>query len=277
MYSFRDSSIAQPANAPPRQYLNVSYAEKDEAKSLGARWDSSKRSWYAPNGEPELLKKWGKVNAPPITELQDEDRDCGPHALCIYFAPKSCWCRNIRYAIDPNDRERVETFVFTRAKHRCELCKKCTSDHSSLELQARWEYDTSDNSHVQRLARLMAICSECHDVTHFGKSSMNGKKDQALHHLKTVNRMNDTEVKEHVDASFQKRRDMDSHTWQIDLSLLTKNGIKLAKQSVNSYVNKSVKAKGSTIGDVRKRVIQQASQASNEGSDQMLRGFAFRK
>ena len=277
MYSFRDSTSVQPVNAPPRQYLNVSFAEKDEAKLLGARWDNSKRSWYAPNGEPELIKKWGKSNVPPITELQGENRDCGPHALCIYFAPKSCWCRNIRYAIDPNDRERVETFVFTRAKHCCELCKVCTKQGSPLVLQARWDYDVSDNSHVQRLVRLMAVCSECHDVTHFGKSSMNGKKDQALNHLKKVNRMTDTEVKEHVDASFHKRREMDLYTWKLDLSLLSKNGVKLAKQSANTYLNKSVKVNTNTIGDVRKRVIQKASQVSNEDYDQMIRGFAFRK
>lgn len=29
-----------------RLYLNVSYIEKDEAKELGARWDSKKKLWY---------------------------------------------------------------------------------------------------------------------------------------------------------------------------------------------------------------------------------------
>lgn len=30
--------------------LNVPFAEKDEAKQLGARWDAAKRKWYVPNG-----------------------------------------------------------------------------------------------------------------------------------------------------------------------------------------------------------------------------------
>jgi hypothetical protein len=30
--------------------LNVPFAEKDEAKRLGARWDSAKKKWYAPSG-----------------------------------------------------------------------------------------------------------------------------------------------------------------------------------------------------------------------------------
>lgn len=29
-----------------RLYLDVPYKEKDEAKSLGARWDPEKKKWY---------------------------------------------------------------------------------------------------------------------------------------------------------------------------------------------------------------------------------------
>jgi hypothetical protein len=30
-------------------YLNVSYDQKDHAKSLGAKWDAQKKKWYAPD------------------------------------------------------------------------------------------------------------------------------------------------------------------------------------------------------------------------------------
>ena len=30
--------------------LNVPYAEKDEARRLGARWDGERKTWYAPAG-----------------------------------------------------------------------------------------------------------------------------------------------------------------------------------------------------------------------------------
>jgi hypothetical protein len=32
-----------------RYYLNCPYAEKDQAKTLGARWDKQKQQWYVPN------------------------------------------------------------------------------------------------------------------------------------------------------------------------------------------------------------------------------------
>lgn len=43
---------AQRAGAPQRAVtvLNVPFAEKDEAKQLGARWDPKRRKWCVPAG-----------------------------------------------------------------------------------------------------------------------------------------------------------------------------------------------------------------------------------
>jgi hypothetical protein len=48
-------------------YLNVGYAEKDQVKNLGARWDLTREKWYVPLGTdyksferwlPNELKDW---------------------------------------------------------------------------------------------------------------------------------------------------------------------------------------------------------------------------
>ena len=42
-----------------KTYLNVPYAEKDEAKALGAWWDKDAKKWYVPEGkDKEPFKKW---------------------------------------------------------------------------------------------------------------------------------------------------------------------------------------------------------------------------
>ena len=42
-----------------KTYLNVSYAEKDAAKALGAKWDPKKKQWYVPaNIDIVLFEKW---------------------------------------------------------------------------------------------------------------------------------------------------------------------------------------------------------------------------
>ena len=39
--------------------LKVPYAEKDEAKALGARWNPTRKSWYVPDGVPvEPFERW---------------------------------------------------------------------------------------------------------------------------------------------------------------------------------------------------------------------------
>ena len=43
----------------PRIDLQVPYAEKDEAKRLGARWDAANKVWYVPDGiDPASFREW---------------------------------------------------------------------------------------------------------------------------------------------------------------------------------------------------------------------------
>ena len=42
-----------------RIWLNVPYAEKDQAKKAGCRWDPQVRRWYAPLAIPlERIERW---------------------------------------------------------------------------------------------------------------------------------------------------------------------------------------------------------------------------
>ncbi|MFP5515692.1 MAG: DUF5710 domain-containing protein [Alphaproteobacteria bacterium] len=62
--------------ADERVYLAVPYAEKDEAKGLGARWDREQKAWYAPPGvDLAPLEKW----RPGHTDLH-VDAGCDPRA-----------------------------------------------------------------------------------------------------------------------------------------------------------------------------------------------------
>ena len=53
--------------------LNVPFKEKDEAKSLGARWNPAAKHWYIPEGlDASLFAKWldGAVSNNTNTALQ---------------------------------------------------------------------------------------------------------------------------------------------------------------------------------------------------------------
>lgn len=41
---------ARSASSRASLFLKVPFAEKDQAKKLGARWDAERRAWYVPQG-----------------------------------------------------------------------------------------------------------------------------------------------------------------------------------------------------------------------------------
>ena len=46
-----------------KTYLNVPFAQKDEAKALGARWDAVEKKWFVPSGKDIVLFARWQVGA----------------------------------------------------------------------------------------------------------------------------------------------------------------------------------------------------------------------
>ncbi|KPC49359.1 DUF5710 domain-containing protein [Amantichitinum ursilacus] len=47
------------SNAKVQLYLAVPFAEKDQAKGIGARWDAAAKKWYVPHGaDIEPFAQW---------------------------------------------------------------------------------------------------------------------------------------------------------------------------------------------------------------------------
>jgi len=60
----RQDREQQQAQQTERKYINVPFKEKDEAKTLGARWDRQEQSWYVPAGvEATHFGKWAQGGA----------------------------------------------------------------------------------------------------------------------------------------------------------------------------------------------------------------------
>jgi len=52
----QDKLVTSPSS---KTYLNVPFSQKDEAKSLGARWDPDKKKWYVPSGKDiQIFSAW---------------------------------------------------------------------------------------------------------------------------------------------------------------------------------------------------------------------------
>jgi hypothetical protein len=208
-------------------YLDVPYSEKDNAKLLGARWDSNTKQWYSENNNTNLellLSKW-KINSTPII-LNGEDRSFGSNDLFVDLIPKSCWFINIRSSIQKNDWDRLRKHIYQRANYICECCKINTKQHNTwLEAHERWKYDYTTKT--QKLMRLIALCHECYQTTHIGLAQINDKYEEATNHLKKVRNFSDAECQLHIHEAFNTWRERNKYRWKLDITLITNNGIKL--------------------------------------------------
>ncbi|MDD2801633.1 MAG: DUF5710 domain-containing protein [Methylobacter sp.] len=58
-----------------KTYLNVPYAQKDEAKALGARWDATNKKWYVPaDKDITLFAKWQSATAVAVSPASVSSR-----------------------------------------------------------------------------------------------------------------------------------------------------------------------------------------------------------
>ena len=210
-----------------RIWLDVPYVEKDLAKAGGAKWDPSAKRWYAPRVEMAGLSRW--VALPDIPEiLPGEDRSLG-HGLFVDLVPDTCWFTNVRYCVEPKDWERLRRMVTRRAGMQCEICG-FPEDRASqrwLEVHERWTYDWPTK--VQRLGRLICLCTPCHQVTHFGFAQIKGNEEQALQHLIAVTGMTRPQARSHVAAAFDEWRARSIGEWALDLSILTDVGVQVRR------------------------------------------------
>ncbi|MBB0229314.1 DNA primase [Streptomyces calidiresistens] len=209
-----------------RVWLDVPFAEKDEAKKGGARWDPRAKRWYAPRPGIPALERWAA--APDIPDLlPGEDRTLG-HGLFVDLVPSTCWFTNVRSCVAPRDWERLRRMITRRAGMRCEICGAVEDRDARrwLEAHERWVYDHP--ARRQTLKRLICLCTDCHTVTHFGYAQVRGLEERALAHLTRVTGMDRMTAREHVAAAFEVWEARSRVTWTLDLGILTDAGITLA-------------------------------------------------
>ncbi len=208
-----------------RIWLDVPYAEKDDAKAAGARWDPAAKRWYAPRVGMASLVGWAAAARIPEL-LPGEDRSFGS-GLFVDLVPSSCWFTNVRSCVTPRDWERLRRMLTHRAGQLCEICGRPEERMTRrwLEAHERWHYDPA--TLTQSLRRLICLCSDCHLSTHYGYAQVTGRDADALAHLRAVTGMTPEQAATHIRDAFEVWRHRSSREWTLDLGMLTRAGVTL--------------------------------------------------
>lgn len=176
-----------------------------------------------------------------ITELVGEDRTFGGNHLFVDLIPRSCWFSNVRTCIRSSDWDKLRHYVYERVNYTCECCLTNTKEsiiNGNLEAHERWEYDNVNK--IQRLKRFVALCHQCHQTTHIGLAGIRGKKTEATVHLQKVRNFTDVECELHIKNAYSLWSERNKYNWNLDLSLIENNNIKLSNKNKNKKNTKSI-------------------------------------
>jgi len=83
--------------------------------------------------------------------------------LRVEMIPKSAWSANLRSLLTQSQWDKVRKKSYALANYQCDICGVSQKKLSCHEV---WEYD--DDTGVQKLVKLEALCNKCHLCKHIG-------------------------------------------------------------------------------------------------------------
>ncbi len=210
-------------------FINVPYTEKDAVKALGARWNKNLKKWYVPDGTPvDAFEKWE-----PWVKL-----------LSVDLVPLSACSSNLRSVLSDAEWELCKRFAKNKSANVCSICGGVGPKHP-VECHERWKFD--EETGVQSLITLEALCPDCHEVTHMGLARKLGKATYAMSHLRNVNRWDQETAEMHTREAFALGERRSKRTWILDVSWLKETGIKLSVetlQKIEAYRTGTIPRRG---------------------------------
>lgn len=152
----------------------------------------------------------------------------GPGLLYPDMLPESVWGSNLRGILPQSQWDALRIPVCEKAGNRCEVCGQKGYDPDTgrprrPDCHELWHFEVRAGSAVQRLARLIALCPDCHRVQHAGRAAVRGELSLVVGQLRAVNTWTDSEIRhalDNADERYQWRRQFD---WALDLRLLAEN------------------------------------------------------
>lgn len=154
--------------------------------------------------------------------------------LTIELVPTTCWYSNVRSNVQPNTWDHLQRIAFDQAGHVCEICGGVGRRHP-VEAHEIWHYD--DHRVIQRLERIASLCPDCHEVKHLGNAIQSGNGPRALSWLATVNGISRASAFAYVQHAFNIHKIRSQFQWHLDITLLTRYGIKLDKYGIEQRLS----------------------------------------
>jgi hypothetical protein len=137
--------------------------------------------------------------------------------LTIELVPSTQWGSNLRTRLPRKQWDKLRKECYRKASHVCEVCSE-VGPKWPVECHEKWDYN--EETKMQTLTGLIALCPNCHLVKHFGRACSIGKKEEALSHFLKVNSWSSSKAEEYIEQVFNIWQKRSNHSWSLDLSWL---------------------------------------------------------
>jgi 5-methylcytosine-specific restriction endonuclease McrA len=104
--------------------------------------------------------------------------------LTVEIVPESCHFKNVRSEVSKEQWDKLRKQTYRAANYRCEICGG-KGDKWPVECHEVRDYN--EETKMQKLVRLIVLCPACHEVKHLDLASLNGRFEEAVSHLRTIN------------------------------------------------------------------------------------------
>lgn len=225
------------------QPLHVPFSEKDDAKSLGAKWDGVLKTWYAPdNLDASLFALWfpKPVIAPKSAK----------HTLRLDLVPSTEFYKNARLELTKKEWESISNDIRQKNGDCCEECGGqggVPGKTQNTEAHEKWDYQETPEGSFQVLTGIACLCTACHESTHLGLARVKGREAPAIANLMEVNNWTREEANEHICEAFKVWDVRSKKPWILDCTWILENyGDKMSAtttQNILDYKSKSAERK----------------------------------
>jgi len=134
--------------------------------------------------------------------------------------PQTSFFVNVRSMVSSAQWDILRKGCYKNAQYKCEICGGIGKKHP-VECHEVWQYD--NDTAIQKLVRLIALCPACHEVVHIGLAGVRGRTQQAISHMIKVNGITKQQAEQLIDQSWQLWQQRNTIEWVLDITILEAN------------------------------------------------------
>jgi hypothetical protein len=189
--------------------LCVPWWDEREALHAGAKYSENLGFHILADADTDPLWAW----------LPRRYNPCVPGAVLIPdMLPVTTAEQNIRHLLGPEAWNRIRKHAYQAAGYRCEICGE------KGKLEAHEQFILHNETTVQELAKIMALCPLCHKVHHLGIARRLGMLNDVKAHMLEVNGWSNRQLDQAIQESYEIWAQRCDWPWVVDLQWLEKSG-----------------------------------------------------